>query len=719
MFRNKISKPTFEFYYLTQLTKQKIKPLSRWEKPLSRKQFQWLKKNGLQVDTILRKTVNGNKIYETVFSLSSHYLNFYRRRFQASVFNKTSQTQTLEGFLFGYPSCCVKQFVEKPYVKNELPPDEQEKLFHWACPGCRSTPQLLPYYQKVYDDTLEWYRTEFNHRNSDQLSSIGKLSWAAALTLFLSSASLLAQVIPDSSHYIPVPQDLDQDYLSDAEEVYVGSNFFDAYTLPGITDNLYWTGYFKAMIDALPTTPQTNQPYREDYYMYGLETCQKCGVEVNMGYVRIINPMRQMQLDIPFIGLHYLDYHCFSYEGNLHTGRVNLDSLKQILFPYQSMHMLPVTGDTDQDGLTDAEEDSLYFDANNADTNGDSLPDGAEVAEQLIRLFPKLKEQGDQIHSHFVYQPVFGVENCTICGATHNMGYIEFHNPENGRTYQIHFNGLHALAHGSFAYDGSTSPNQRADAVELYRTMKTHSLHIQNDSDQDGLTDDEELYFGFDPNLMDSDGDGICDGMDLAIQMNTVLESLPTQYVPNGPYIIHHYTFGHWNCLLCGKDVNMGFMELFNSAISPDPIVISYYAHHFLKKGSFAYEGRIDNGQWLEGRLDPIMLAEHLEIVVNQATPNPQIVGQTFVLEQNYPNPFNSETVIGLYIPQNSFIELSIYNILGENIRTLHKDKISHGHHTFQWDGTNNAGKQLPSGIYFYQLHSGQEFISKKMFLLK
>jgi hypothetical protein len=714
MFRHKISKPSFEFYYLTQLTRQKIKPLSRWEKPLSRRQFQWLKKNGLQVDTILRKTIKGDKINETVFSLSSHYLNFYRRHFQASVLNKSLQTQTLEGFLFGYPSCCVKNFVEKPYVNNELPANEQEKLFHWTCPGCRSTPQLLPYYRKVYDDTLEWYQKEFNSVKSDQFSSIGKLSWAAALTLFLSSTSLPAQVIPDSSHYIPVPQDLDQDYLSDAEEVYVGSNFFYAYTLPGITDNLYWTGYFKAIIDALPTTPQTNQPYREDFNMNGLETCQKCGAQVNMGYVRIINPMRQMQTDIPYLGLHFLDYHCFSYEGNTQSGRVNLDSLKKILFPYQSAHMFPVVGDSDQDGLTDAEEDSLYFDPNNSDTNGDSLPDGAEVAEQLIRLIPKLKEQNDQIHSHFIYQPVFGIENCTICGATHNMGYIEFHNPENGKTYQIHFNGLHTLAHGSFAYDGTTWPNQRADAVDIYRTMKTHSLHIQNDSDQDGLTDEEEIHFGFDPNVMDSDGNGICDGMDLAIQMNTVLESLPTQYVPNGPYVIHHYTFGHWNCLLCGEDVNMGFMELFNSAVSTNPIIISYYAHHFLKKGSFAYEGRIENGQWLEGRLDPIMLAQYLEIMVNQTPPNSQIVGQTFVLEQNYPNPFNPSTAIEFELLKRSDVTLKIFNILGDEVATLVSDKLSAGSYSYEWDASNFA-----SGVYFYRLQAGDDVETRKMVLMR
>lgn len=715
----KIPKMEFEFFYLTELTQQKIKPLSRWEKPLPAKHRKWLKKHGLKIDTIERRTAGGGKIGETVFSTSQHCLDYYRKHFEGSLLNKLPDTQLKEGFLFGYPRCCVDQFIRKPYSKNNISPENQKKLFHWACPGCRATPELLPYYQKIYDTTWKKYYSDRGHLNGLTQFSPQKLSWAAALALCLSSTPLLSQVIPDSSHYIPVPRDLDQDYLADAEEIYLGTNFFYAYTFPGVTDNIYWTGYFKYLIDTLATTPQTDRPYREDYYANGLEICQICGAQINMGFVRIINPMRQLQQDIPFMGLHFLDCHCFSYDGTIHSGRVDVGLLKKILYPYQPSHILSVAGDTDHDGLTDMEEDSLNFDPGNRDTNGDSIPDGAEVAEQLTRLLPRLKDHSDQIHTHFVYHPLFGIENCTVCGAELNMGHIEFINPENGRTFQIHFNGLHTLAHGGFAYDGTAWPNQRANAVQLYRTMKTHSLHIENDSDDDGLTDDEELHFGFDPNVMDSDGDNICDGMDLALQMNTILEGLPTQVVPNGPYVIHHPTFGHWNCLLCGEAVNMGFMELFNLTVATDPLNISYYAHHFLKKGSFAYEGRIDYGQWMDGRLDPIMFARYLELVVNTEIPRSGPVGETFLLEQNYPNPFNSETMIRLYLSRDVLVEISIFNILGENVRSLCVKKLSQGNHTVRWDGTDDLGNLLPSGIYVYQFNAGQTTLSKKMFLLR
>jgi hypothetical protein len=516
-----------------------------------------------------------------------------------------------------------------------------------------------------------------------------------------------------------VPNDLDQDYLSDAEEIYVGSNFLYDYSLPGITDNLYWTSRFKAIIDALPTSPQTNQPYREDHYALGLETCSVCSALINMGFVRLINPLRQMQMDVPYIGLHFLDNHCFSYEGSIHSSRIDVSLLKKILFPYDINHLLPVSGDTDGDGLTDAEEDSLYFDPNNPDTNGDGLPDGAEVAEQLTRLLPLLTDTPDSAHSFFTYWPVFGSENCEICGGTYNMGHIEFRNPENGKVYQIHFNGLHSLAHGSFAYSGNVWPNQRADAVELYRTMKTHILHVSNDSDNDGLTDSEESVFGYDPDNNDSNGDGICDGMDLALTMYSFMESLPRHSIPAGPYILEYPAFGHWNCLICGEAVNMGYMELHNKNISQNPEVISYYAYHFLRKGSFAHEGRIDFGQWFSERLNPVQLAHYLEIPVDIPGQPPNSPSQTFRLHQNYPNPFNNDTVIKFSVFRKSNIKITIYDVFGKKVKTVYSGAIDAGDHEVRWDGKSIQGLSLASGFYFYELECGQERLFKKMLMLK
>jgi len=271
---------------------------------------------------------------------------------------------------------------------------------------------------------------------------------------------------------------------------------------------------------------------------------------------------------------------------------------------------------------------------------------------------------------------------------------------------QIHFNGLHALAHGSFAYNGTTWPNQRISAVELYRTMKTHHLHVQNDSDQDGLTDDEENYFGYNPNLSDSNGNGICDGMELALAMKTVLDSLPTSPGSIGPNVVHHPTYGFWNCLLCGDPVNMGYLEIWHPQIN-GPFTMSYYAYHFLEKGSFAYEGMIQNGQWLADRLNPVMLAAYLDFLVNIPTDNRDEKVSTFILYPNYPNPFNPATVISWQLAVGNQVKIKIFNLLGQELRTLVNEKQEAGYHSVLWDGRDNSGNPVASGIYICKLQSG------------
>jgi hypothetical protein len=94
-------------------------------------------------------------------------------------------------------------------------------------------------------------------------------------------------------------------------------------------------------------------------------------------------------------------------------------------------------------------------------------------------------------------------------------------------------------------------------------------------------------------------------------------------------------------------------------------------------------------------------------------------------LAQNYPNPFNPTTVIYYYLPdigyQPAEVELTIYNILGSKVRTLVKERQDPGQYRVTWDGKNDQGKDLASGVYFYQLKvSGIPFVEgKKMVLVR
>lgn len=716
-----------ELYYLVELTKQRVKSLSRWEKPLEEEVRRWIRRQGLVVDVIPRKTLLRRPVYETIFSVSSHYVDYYHHKFFNSPLRKDAASQRLEGMLFGYPSCCVRQFIQRPYTPNGLMREDQEILFHWACPDCRATLDLLSYYRPIHQQVLEWYQQELSHLESTEVKSAHqrqrKLALAAATAMLLATGALAGQIPTDTSHFLPVPDDIDSDGLNYAEELYLGTDFYHRpYTYPDtLMDGELWAGFFSSMIDTLPTTLQSDQPYKIEHLFRGIEYCRKCSTAVNMGYVILVNPLRNLQLDIPFIGLHYLEHGCFSYWGDLHSGRADIDTLKRVLCPYDAAHMLPVTGDSDGDGLTNAEEDSLYLDPYDSDTDGDGVPDGAQVAEQLIRLFPKLKEQADSIHSSVSFHRVWGLENCQVCGAIHNMGFVKFQNPENGDTCQIHFNGLHALSHGSFAYDGTTNPNQRADAVKLYRTMKTHMLFIADDSDNDGLTDSEEAHFGYDPQQADTDGDGVCDGMDLALSLASILDALPTSPIPDDPYVIHYEMDGIYNCLVCGDAVNMGFMELYNPTIDSGSLRISYYAYHFLKKGSFAYEGRIDSDRlysWHEGRIDPVQFAAYLDYTLG-IQPGSGTLPEGFELQQNYPNPFNSLTTLRYELPRRAEVVLMINNIMGRQVRTLVRGQQGPGYKSVTWDSTDDRGRPVSSGVYLYRIQAGEFSQTRKMVLLR
>jgi hypothetical protein len=84
-----------------------------------------------------------------------------------------------------------------------------------------------------------------------------------------------------------------------------------------------------------------------------------------------------------------------------------------------------------------------------------------------------------------------------------------------------------------------------------------------------------------------------------------------------------------------------------------------------------------------------------------------------------YPNPFNSTTIIMFETPQPSDVELTVFNILGQKVKTLVNEKMPAGSHTINWNGTNQAGQVVSSGLYFYQLKSDDQATVKKLLLLK
>jgi flagellar hook assembly protein FlgD len=91
----------------------------------------------------------------------------------------------------------------------------------------------------------------------------------------------------------------------------------------------------------------------------------------------------------------------------------------------------------------------------------------------------------------------------------------------------------------------------------------------------------------------------------------------------------------------------------------------------------------------------------------------------SFSLRQNYPNPFNPTTTISFELPKKSRVVLDIFNLLGRRVKALHDGIMPAGTHSIIWNGLNEAGEEVTSGIYFYRLRSDDRTACKKMVLLK
>ncbi|MBU8933222.1 MAG: T9SS type A sorting domain-containing protein [candidate division Zixibacteria bacterium] len=97
----------------------------------------------------------------------------------------------------------------------------------------------------------------------------------------------------------------------------------------------------------------------------------------------------------------------------------------------------------------------------------------------------------------------------------------------------------------------------------------------------------------------------------------------------------------------------------------------------------------------------------------------PPILPTSFVTEQNYPNPFNTGTTIQYCLFTRSHVEIDVFNVLGQRVRTLVNADQSANSYEITWDGTNNRHQSVASGVYFYRVRAGDFVATRKMLLLK
>jgi hypothetical protein len=95
------------------------------------------------------------------------------------------------------------------------------------------------------------------------------------------------------------------------------------------------------------------------------------------------------------------------------------------------------------------------------------------------------------------------------------------------------------------------------------------------------------------------------------------------------------------------------------------------------------------------------------------------VIPNVYALHQNYPNPFNPTTILRYDLPEDTQVRITIYDIMGREVRTLFNNQQNAGYKSVIWNATNNQGQPISAGVYLYSIEAGGFRQTKKMILLK
>ena len=116
----------------------------------------------------------------------------------------------------------------------------------------------------------------------------------------------------------------------------------------------------------------------------------------------------------------------------------------------------------------------------------------------------------------------------------------------------------------------------------------------------------------------------------------------------------------------------------------------------------------------------PFAIRTKDSVIVSSPFIFPAEFDQKFILHPNVPNPFNSVTTITYTINESTDLSLKIYNQLGQEVRNIFSNtKINAGHYSKEWDGTDNSGKLLDTGLYICQMNAGGVIRTNNIVLIR
>ncbi|KAF0151614.1 MAG: FG-GAP repeat protein [Ignavibacteria bacterium] len=141
---------------------------------------------------------------------------------------------------------------------------------------------------------------------------------------------------------------------------------------------------------------------------------------------------------------------------------------------------------------------------------------------------------------------------------------------------------------------------------------------------------------------------------------------------------------------------------------------------------SFSYKSNESPPRWLyysvsgrDGFIFLFLIRAYISYGTSDISEPIEILPSAFTLDQNYPNPFNPSTVISYTLPKQSRVQIKIYDVIGNEVRSLIDEDKNAGKYNILWDSRNNTGSRVTSGVYFYKIFADGFTETKKMVLLK
>ena len=168
--------------------------------------------------------------------------------------------------------------------------------------------------------------------------------------------------------------------------------------------------------------------------------------------------------------------------------------------------------------------------------------------------------------------------------------------------------------------------------------------------------------------------------------------------------------------------INGNYIELINPSIpsgSGEIIILDIYANTDSEENITVISNDIFASDSLGSLVCIVLHESSYSINLDVSTNYELFLPESFFLQQNFPNPFNPFTTLQYNLPENSMVNVTVYDMLGRHVKTLvNQDQVA-GYKSVVWDATNDFGKPVSAGIYLYQIHVGNYIQTKKMVLLK